>query len=101
MASEIYHHGQKTNDGFLVQVSKKSKPVLVKLPVEKINTIEEALAVILNGNNRLRVSGFKCESHNKFHTFMFATAVSVFPNYWGFDKKVDVIDYAHDFLNKE
>ena len=93
----IYHYGKEVRAGaFLIQLSKRSTPVEVSFTEnERITTIYQALAYILQGkHNLMRVLRYK-GMDDKFHRFTFHSIVSMGnPRSYCLDSEKEVIQLA-------
>lgn len=104
MVDKLFHYGSKNGKFGTIKISKRGKEITAKIPekAEEIVDISTAImAIILTGKNLMRVSGYKCTTHNKTHKFTFHSEISFsFPRMYGFDTEGDVISFAKELLDK-
>ena len=103
LRKNIFHYSYKQGNIVIVRPTKYGKLIRVDLPIEKVETLPQALAVILNDRNLMRVLGtmYTCSTHNKVHKYSFYSRVSSLGGQlYGFDTPQEVINFAKECLEK-
>ncbi|PNX51839.1 MAG: hypothetical protein BV456_01805 [Thermoplasmata archaeon M8B2D] len=102
----VWHYGKKLENGnCLVKISRRKKPVETIIPEspDEIVDIYTALSgILLRSNNLIRVSGYFCSSHKKFHRFTFHQSITFsYPFMKGCDTEKEVIEFAKTLFKEK